>query len=976
MPSSLLVPFLFFCSGATALVYEVIWSKYLGQMMGSTIHAQTVVLAVFMGGLALGNNLFGRRASATQNPLELYGSLELAIGLYGFFFPSIFNLADSAFMRLGQGLIEKPTALLVLKTTLSVALLAPPTILMGGTLPLLASWLQRNSPDYARASARFYSLNSLGAVCGSAAAGFIIVRSLGMVSGLQATGIVNVLIWITALTLSRLRPIRSNRKSAEPAAQESSQTPSPSTPSPAHAPSFQIACLLVAVTGGVSMGLEVLASRSLSLIFGASLHAFAVVLMGFILGIGAGAAVIASPRIRKWPLAPTVTTLLAAASALLSAYIFFIDDWAEVYRHLRSGIARSIMGYRYHLGLNTLVSLFVLGLPAGLLGATVPLFIRTEDNKANDIAHQIGTLLTWNTVGAVLGVLITGFGLMPHLGLRNSFASLAALLAATALVWALRSREKYPLLVSASSLAAAVFTLFSGTDDWRYVLSSGIFRNRETEVIGRAVEMRKQNVEILFYQDAPDASVSVERNRTPGPEQRVLRVNGKPDASSRGDLSTQYLLAHLPMLARPDSEDVFVLGFGSGITAGAAAAHPLKSLTIAENCRPVLAAAKWFEPWNRGVLTNRIARVIDEDARTVLKLDPKPYDIIISEPSNPWMAGVGSVFSTEFYQLAASRLKDGGIIAQWFHIYEINDNIVALVLRTFGSVFPFFEIWDTYDGDIVILGSQKPWQSSFANFKKVYQREGPKRDLAEIGLATPETVWSRQMASSRIAWAIAGPGAIQSDGFPILEYEAPRAFFIGSKSEWFEKFDERTWMRDLASSQKRSVLSNLDNTLLQPVFAEYASVNSHVMRYILMRLRGQDSQAAYQSFISANPLPSIFRGDVAWSQPLPIGQRSNPAEQALAEGESILMTQPAQWVSGVQKILQGLQSKSELQNRPSSATSPMHYASLAAIRCLGQGDVPSARKVIEAGLAYDSSHMVLNFLSRLSSQESLFSSPQ
>src|SRR5205085_109319 len=162
-----------------------------------------------------------------------------------------------------------------------------------------------------------------------------------------------------------------------------------------------------------------------------------------------------------------------------------------------------------------------------------------------------------------------------------------------------------------------------------------------------------------------------------------LRVNGKPDASSYGDLATQYLLAHLPMMARPAGKDVFVLGLGSGITAGALLGYPLDHLVVAENCEPVLRAARHFDQWNRGVVTNSLTRFWNEDARTVLKLSPQNYDVIISEPSNPWMAGVGSVFSREFYELAAHRLKPGGIMTQWFHLYEMHDGIVLLVLRTF-----------------------------------------------------------------------------------------------------------------------------------------------------------------------------------------------------------------------------------------------------------------------------------------------------
>src|SRR5207253_4318669 len=168
---------------------------------------------------------------------------------------------------------------------------------------------------------------------------------------------------------------------------------------------------------------------------------------------------------------------------------------------------------------------------------------------------------------------------------------------------------------------------------------------------------RKKEVTLLFYEDAPDGTVSVERRGPDKPDTEVvLRISGKPDASNHGDLSTQLLLGHLPMLMRPESKDVFAFGLGSGITASAFLNYPIDHLTVAENCAPVVRAAKFFAPWNRGVVTNALTRIRLEDARTVLKLDPQKYDVIVSEPSNPWFASIGSVFSREFYGYAAARL--------------------------------------------------------------------------------------------------------------------------------------------------------------------------------------------------------------------------------------------------------------------------------------------------------------------------------
>ena len=210
-----------------------------------------------------------------------------------------------------------------------------------------------------------------------------------------------------------------------------------------------------------------------------------------------------------------------------------------------------------------------------------------------------------------------------------------------------------------------------------------------------------------------------------------LRINGKADASTGIDLCTQLLSAHLPLLAKPDSKDVFILGLGSGVSGGAAIAHPITNLVIAENCAPVFRATRYFDHWNRGVLTNPVVRPWLEDARTVLKLSPKTYDVIITEPSNPWTVGIGSVFTLEFYELAAKRLKPGGMILQWFHIYENNDALVVLVLRTVNRVFPHMEIWDCGAGDVLIMASQQPWDSSPEALRVGFSRPEVKKDMAD-----------------------------------------------------------------------------------------------------------------------------------------------------------------------------------------------------------------------------------------------------
>ena len=850
-----LVLVMFFGSGATALIYEVIWSKFLSQMFGSTIYAQTVVLATFMGGLALGNKLIGRRADVWLRPLRAYGYLEMMIGLYAFFFPTLNQVADSIFVHAGSGIGQQLVWLLVLKGLLSAALLLGPTILMGGTLPLMSAWLKGCTSDAGRQSALFYGVNSLGAVAGSWMAGFWLVQNLGMISALQITALVNLLLGATALILGSQAQAHSPAVTEGPA-----KLPDQI---PAGKSSLTSAAWLVALTGAVSMGLEVLASRSLAMIFGSSLQSFAIVLMAFILGIGLGSIWITRRDSVRWPAEKVMIVSLCLAAGWIILLVFNIAGWVDSYRLLQTGLGRTSMGYILHEGLTALMALFIFGLPAAAIGCVLPMMIRLETQKHPALGRQVGALLTWNTLGAVGGTLLTGFVLMPALGIRNAFAALCLTLAIVAAGLAWRSRWRKGMTVSAGTILASLGLLTIGGEDWRCVISAGAFRAREVEFDPNAMPLRRQFTKILFYEDGPDATVSVEEDyRNPDQPERGIRVNGKPDATSHSDLCTQFLISHLPMLARPGSQQVFIFGLGSGISAGTLLDYPLTRLTVAENCEPVIKASRYFKEWNHDVLNDPHVSLWREDARTVLKLNPQTYDVIIAQPSNPWTAGIGSVFSREFYALAAGRLKPGGIMAQWFHVYEMHDGIVSLVLRTFCEQFPYVEIWDTGSGDIVMLGSEQPWTSNPEVFQQGFILPAVQADLAKIGILSPAGLWARQLASQRTAFAISGPGPIQSDLFPILEYAAPRAFYVGINAKLFNQFDERTRQLSLAPVSKRSTLAALSKTDILTSLVPYTSINEQ----LLASLTAKNAEPMANIFTA--PLPASGKATEAGGGPL------------------------------------------------------------------------------------------------------------
>lgn len=962
MKSSKIVLFLFFCSGAAALVYEVVWSKYLGLIFGSTIQAQTVVLAVFMGGLALGNRLFGAKADGLREPLAVYGYLEVTLGLYAFFFPQLYAAADAVFVVVGSPLLERSGFLLLVKGLLSAALLLGPTILMGGTLPLLASWLRTASSEPGRYSARFYAVNSLGAVFGAWLAGFLLVRTLGLVSTLQMTALLNVAVGITAVGIAR-------RSQEVPARQEKAVSNAIAAV-PWSRSQLLWASGLVAGTGAISMGLEVLAARSLTLIFGASLQAFAVVLIAFILGIGAGSMAISSPRAARFAKPGASIACLLYGAFFVAAFVVGIEEWTIFYSIARTGLAATPIGYVYHQILIGLIAIVVLGIPAAMFGSILPLWIRLASSSTGALGNCVGRLLTWNTAGAVFGTLLAGFVVMPVFGLRNALICFAILASALAGGTAWFHQQRRAAAFSALFSGVLLWIAASGADGWRHVLSSGVFRLRAQEVTWNLMEQRRDQIDILFYEDGADATISIETRTEKNPENEVvLRVNGKPDASTVGDLSTQYLLAHLPMIAKPDSKSVFVLGFGSGITAGALLGYPVEEIVIAENCRPVMKASEHFEPWNRRVLHDSRTRVYPEDGRTVLKLSPRIFDVIISEPSNPWMAGVANVFSQEFYSLAAKSLADDGIMAQWFHIYEMHDGIVSLVLRTFASVFPYVEIWDSQEGDVILLGSQRPWDSSPSAIAQVYDLESPREDLEKIGLDTPEIVLARRVASQLTASAIPGDGAIQSDGFPFLDFAAPQAFFIGAIAQDLFRFDERTWQSVFVPTPIREALASRAGTLMEQTFSYYTLGNRELWNYLTWRKDSVTADGTHPVYAVSPYLISVFRPPDSFPSVAEIPPNATVEATRLLEAQTQLLTQPGDWERAVLTI------ETELRNLTSKTNQtvtldwlPGHFAGIACRARFAAGDLDGARRVLELGLKAHPEDPQLSYLRRVLSK--------
>jgi hypothetical protein len=382
-----------------------------------------------------------------------------------------------------------------------------------------------------------------------------------------------------------------------------------------------------------------------------------------------------------------------------------------------------------------------------------------------------------------------------------------------------------------------------------------------------------------------------------------------------------------------------------------------------------------FTPWNNGVLTNSRTRIYDEDARTALKLSSSQYDVIISEPSNPWMIGVASVFTREFYQLAANRLKPGGIMVQWFHTYEMDDPTIDMVLRTFESVFPEMEIWDAGEGDVIVLGSGTPWRSGAEVFAQAFKIERARKNLATIGLESPEAILARRMASQRTAFAIPGPGPMQRDDYPILEYAAPRAFYLYLHRIGvfrLQRFDERTWQMQLATDKDNDDLAKLDPPALKTIFDNgQGSANADMLNYL---------HVCYAHYMGRGPVRPLTMNNHAMLCSLqgtnksfgvytPPSAATNTLARELATAEYQLRSDPSSQAA-IDRIKNALDSMPGYRSGDLD-WSPAYYADLAVQASLRTPTPSRAGAILLRGLRLEPNSDQLLYLSRLLLREGI-----
>lgn len=686
---------LFTISGFAGLVYESIWSHYLKLFLGHAAYAQTLVLALFMGGMAAGAWIVSRRGVRWRNLLRGYAIVEAVIGLAALAFHGTFVAATDAAYAVVIPALGDPATVALFKWGLAGALILPQSVLLGMTFPLMSAGLLRRHPERpGEALALLYFTNSFGAAIGVLVSGFVLIDRLGLPGTIQFAGALNLGLAAVVWLLAR-GPDHAPVTVPEAA---------PDRTAPTVAASLRLMLVIAFLTGAASFIYEIGWIRMLSLVLGAATHSFELMLSAFILGLALGGLWVRR-RIDRTPdtlrfLGVVQIAMGIAALATLPLYGVTFDLMQVVIK----GTARTDSGYAIFLASSHAIALMVM-LPATFCaGMTLPL-ITFALLKAGRGERSIGAVYASNTLGSIVGVIAAAHIGMPLLGLKGLITAGAVIDVALGmlLLWrfarpgAPRGLRLAPIATAVSVIAFGV-VMFGVSFDY-HQMASGVFRRGEI--------FSAKDAGLEYYRDGKTTSVSL----LDFDEGLSLRTNGKSDGAINlgpgkriSDEITMVMTAALPLAIRPDARSAAVIGIGTGLTTHTLLGSRTLERVDTIEIEPAMAeAARHFAARNASAFADPRSNIVFDDAKTYFSSQTRRYDIIISEPSNPWVSGVSSLFSDEFYRLVRRHLNRGGVLVQWFQLYEIDIKLIASVMRALAQNFPDYAIYATTDSDLLIV---------------------------------------------------------------------------------------------------------------------------------------------------------------------------------------------------------------------------------------------------------------------------------
>lgn len=742
-PRVFAVSLLLYGSGLCALVYQTVWLREFRLIFGASTAATAAVLGIFMGGLGVGSVLLGGRCEKTKRPLLFYANLEIGIALLTALTPFLVTLVRHVYSALGGALALGPVGGAVARLVLSAFVLAGPTLLMGGTLPAAARSVVGREDAGRRGLALLYGINTLGAVTGALLATFAALEFFGNRKTLWLACLVNVGVALAARRLARRFPEPDDSAAVDTAEEKKAAAPA------------RLVLIASALVGFAFLLMELVWYRMLSPLLGGSTFTFGLILAVALLGIGLGGALYALTGARTGGTLTAFAWTCALEALALAAPYALGDRLAVLAAHLRS---LSAVGFSAHVfGWCIVIGLVVL--PASLVaGFQFPLLVSLLGRGGRGVASHTARAYALNTAGAITGSLAGGFGLMQLCTAPGLWKVVIVILSALSLVaLAVQQRRNGARLASALGVcgtvvaaAALLFTL-GPTAAWRHsgvgVGRSGLDAKTRNALLEKIAEFRQQTV---WEGEGAESSVGIFALNGVS-----FVVNGKSDGNIRADAGTQVLGGLIGAALKPDVKTACVIGLGTGSTAGWLAMVPEIERVDAMELEPaILHMAKVCEVANGHVLNNPKCHILLGDAREMLITTRQRYDLIFSEPSNPYRAGIASLFTTEFYQTARERLNAGGLFLQWVQGYEVEGDAIRMVLATLGGVFAHVEVWTTQTGDLLLVASAEPRVWDAASLRARVQTEPFKTAMRRI--------WGTDSAEGFLAHFTAGPAVARS----------------------------------------------------------------------------------------------------------------------------------------------------------------------------------------------------------------------
>ena len=783
-----LIYLMFFLSGAAALIYQVVWVRSLTLIFGGSHLAVTAVLSIFMAGLAIGGYAIGKYVDHVSKPLRLYGLLELGIALFAVVFMGLMRLYPSIYVPLAQGKDDAHFYLLFVRVLFSVIALIIPTTLMGGTLPVLSRFISSQPKDLRTYLSFLYGVNTFGAVFGALAGGFFFLRFYTVSTTLQVAILSNALIGLAALLLQDkaatvLAP-NAPALEAKDASFKAESTDFSQPKSVENVISSRLVLWGIGVSGFCALGYEVLWSRILTIVVGASVYSFTTMLVAFLAGIALGSEAYGLlPKFLKikdkgigrsisW--FGGVQVIIGVTALLVTIYIRDIPANSIRLQNYFLGMGIGSFGVRGWS--NFTLAFFYMVVPAFFMGVAFPLAGRVHAEHRKGVGGAVGEILAYNTLGAILGAAVSGYVMIYLFGIERSLQMLTVVNIGFGLL-VLLSKTNIRIVnwgMAGLTVAALLFLALNQNTlrmwDMKYF---AIFRSNQPEAF-RTPEMIREaveNTEVLYYGEGVEAIVSSIKIK--GGKQSFI-TNGRIEASSHLQaLQCQFTLGHLPMLLNKNPRNVLVVGLGSGMTLGATSVHSsVENITLLEIEPKVVGVAKTFEKYNHHVLDDPKLKIIFNDGRNFLMTSKNKFDVITADPIHPWFRGAGYLYTSEYFKLASEHLLPGGVICQWLPIYEMTPEDLKSVVRTFREHFRYTMLWLThYDAELV--GSNSPILIDEAELDRRIAEPTIFGDLSRVMMGSATDFLSYFVMGTEGMKNFSNGGILNTDDNLYLEFSAP-----------------------------------------------------------------------------------------------------------------------------------------------------------------------------------------------------------